>query len=261
MDNLSIKAKLKRVIEQNHSGAGLAFMLSIQFLILLSLVSFSIDTMPELSPTTVRVLGIVETVTVIIFTAEYLLRLYVADSKRQFARSFYGIVDLVAILPFYLGLVITGFGVDFRSIRVLRLLRLFAVLKFVRYSKAIRIFGRAFLIAKEELILFFVAMLMLLYLAAVGIWYFENEVQPEAFGSVFRSLWWAIVTLTTVGYGDVYPLTVGGRVFTFFLLMIGLGTIAIPSGIVASALGQSRSMEEEGRTGRDASPRPGSNNS
>jgi voltage-gated potassium channel len=261
MKSESFKSKLKRIVEQNQSGTGLVFMLSIQFLILLSLISFSLDTMPDLSATTVRLLGIIETVTITIFTAEYALRFYVADSKRQFAGSFYGIVDLVAILPFYLGLIVTGFGVDFRSIRVLRLLRLFAVLKFVRYSKAIRIFARAFVIAKEELILFLVAMLMLLYLAAVGVWYFENESQPEAFGSIFSSLWWAIVTLTTVGYGDVYPLTIGGRVFTFFLLMIGLGTIAIPSGIVASALGQSRSLENEIGSGRDASSRPESNDS
>jgi voltage-gated potassium channel len=245
MRNARLKEKLKRVIEQSHTPAGLAFTLTIQSLIIFSLVSFSIDTVPDLRPATTRILTIIEIVTVMIFTAEYLLRLYVADNKWQFIKSFYGAVDLLAIFPFYLSLLVAGLGIDFRAIRILRLLRLFQILKIVRYSKAIRLFGRAFVIAREELVLFLMALLMLLYLASVGIWYFESEVQPEAFGSVFSSLWWAVVTLTTVGYGDVYPVTLGGRIFTFMLLMIGLGTIAVPSGIVASALNHARSTSNE----------------
>ena len=77
---------------------------------------------------------------------------------------------------------------------------------------------------------------MLIYFAAVGIYYFENEAQPEHFSSIFESLWWSIITLTTVGYGDVYPITVGGRIFTFFILLIGLGIVAIPTGIISSSL-------------------------
>jgi len=80
----------------------------------------------------------------------------------------------------------------------------------------------------------------LLYLSAVGIYYFENAAQPDQFKSVFHSLWWAITTLTTVGYGDMFPITVGGKVFTFFVLMIGLGIVAVPTGLVASALSQAR---------------------
>ena len=77
----------------------------------------------------------------------------------------------------------------------------------------------------------------------VGIYYFENPAQPEAFRSVFHSLWWALATLTTVGYGDIYPITVGGRIFTFFILMIGLGVVAVPAGVVASTLGEARKQE------------------
>ena len=87
--------------------------------------------------------------------------------------------------------------------------------------------------------------MILLYVAAVGIYYFENEVQPEAFASVFHSLWWSVITLTTVGYGDVYPVTIGGRVFTFVVLLIGLGIIAVPPGIVASALSEARKAEDD----------------
>ena len=93
--------------------------------------------------------------------------------------------------------------------------------------------------AKEQILLFLFVTLILIYFSAVGIYFFENKVQPEHFASIFDSLWWAIITLTTVGYGDVYPVTIGGKVFTFFILMIGLGIVAIPTGIISSALTKS----------------------
>jgi len=124
------------------------------------------------------------------------------------------------------------------------LLRLFRVFKLVRYSKAIQRFHRAFVIAREELVLYFAVTLLLLYMAAVGIYFFENKAQPDVFTSVPHSLWWAVATLTTVGYGDVYPITAGGRLFTFLVLIIGLGVVAVPAGLVASALSKAREMDD-----------------
>lgn len=235
---------LKSVVEDTTTKPGRAFGLTIQALIVLSLVTFSIDTLPSLTEQTRRALRLAEIATVAIFTIEYLLRLVVADRKLSFVFSFYGIIDLLAILPFYI-----ASGLDLRSIRVVRLLRLFRIFKLVRYSKAIQRFHHAFLIAREELILFFSVAAILLYVSAVGIYYFEGRAQPDAFGSVFHSLWWAVVTLTTVGYGDIYPITVGGRVFTFLVLMVGLGIVAVPTGIMASALSQARTIENEKDTG------------
>jgi len=137
-----------------------------------------------------------------------------------------------------------------RSVRAFRFLRLFRAFKIVRYSKAIRRFHRAFVIAKEELVLFVIVTLMLMYFSAVGIYYFENETQPEKFASVFHSLWWSVATLTTVGYGDIYPVTVGGRIFTFCVLLIGLGIVSVPAGLVASALSKARAMEDAGEAVR-----------
>ena len=231
---------LKTTIEESSTRSGRAFDIAIQILIIVSLVSFSIETLPDLTNETRQLLRYMEIGTVAVFTIEYLLRIVVADRRFKFIFSFFGLIDLAAILPFYLAT-----GLDLRSIRVVRLLRLFRLLKLVRYSSAIQRFHVAFLIAKEELLLFFMVSLMLFFFAAVGIYYFENEAQPELFSSVFHSLWWAVVTLTTVGYGDTYPVTVGGRLFTFFVLMVGLGTIAIPAGIVASALSEARDMESE----------------
>ncbi len=230
---------LKQIIERHDTKAGRAFDLVIQSLIVLSLVSFSIETLPSLSAGLRRILYWTEAVTVAIFTIEYLLRIYVADRKLAFIFSFFGLVDLLAILPFYVAP-----GLDLRAVRSFRLLRLFRILKLARYNKAVRRFHRALHIAREELTLFLFVALILFYLSAVGIYYFENEAQPVIFASVFHSLWWAVCTLTTVGYGDIYPITVGGRVFTFFVLLVGLGVIAVPTGIVATALAQARELEE-----------------
>lgn len=142
-----------------------------------------------------------------------------------------GIVDLMAILPFDLAL-----GLDLRSVRALRLLRLFRIFKLARYSKAMNRYRDAFISIKEELVLFGVTAMIILYLSSVGIYYFENPAQPEVFSSVFTAMWWAVVTLTTVGYGDVYPVTIGGRIFTTLILMVGLGVVAVPTGLFAAAL-------------------------
>jgi voltage-gated potassium channel len=226
-----MKAYLKNLVEANNTKRSKRFAFFIQFLIILSVITFSIETLPNLKPQTKVILHSIETICVIIFTFEYLARIYVADSKPKFIFSFFGIVDLLAILPFYL-----SFGIDLRSLRLLRMFRLFRLFKMMRYNRAMKHFAQAMLVAKEQIILFMIITLMLIYFAAVGIYYFENEAQPEHFSSIFESLWWSIITLTTVGYGDVYPITVGGRVFTFFILLIGLGIVAIPTGIISSSL-------------------------
>ena len=234
-----MKQYIKSIVESNDNKLSRYFAFFIQALILLSIITFSIETIPNLKPQTRTILQSVEIFSVVVFTIEYLLRIYVADSKPKFVFSFFGIIDLLAILPFYL-----SFGVDLRSLRALRFLRLFRVLKLVRYNRAINHFTRAIGSAKEEIFLFIFVTLILIYFSAIGIYYFENQAQPEHFSSIFDSLWWAIITLTTVGYGDVYPITVGGKIFTFFVLMIGLGIVAIPTGIISSALTKSVDKNE-----------------
>ncbi|SDT07902.1 voltage-gated potassium channel [Maribacter dokdonensis] len=235
-----MKQYLKNIVEINDNRKSRVFAYFIQALIFISIISFSYETIPDLDVTTRKVLRAIEVFCVIIFSIEYLLRIYVADHKLKFVFSFYGVIDFLAILPFYLAL-----GIDLRSLRALRFLRLFRILKLMRYNRAIKHFTKAIALAKEEILLFLIVTLILIYFSAVGIYYFENEVQPENFSSIFDSLWWAIITLTTVGYGDVYPVTVGGKVFTFFILMIGLGIVAIPTGIISSALTKSVDKKED----------------
>jgi len=236
---LNIKIFLKKILQESDSKLGRYFSFFIQSLIVLSIITFSVETLPDLSERSKEILNLLEAIMVGIFTIEYLLRVFVADKKTEYVFSFYGIIDFLAILPFYLST-----GLDLRAIRIFRLLRLVQILKLFRYNQAIRRFQIAFSIAKEELILFGFVALILLYLSAVGIYYFENDAQPEQFKSVFHSLWWAVTTLTTVGYGDMYPITVGGRLFTFFVLMLGLGIVAIPTGLLSSALTQARNEEK-----------------
>ena len=231
---------ITNIVQKSDTTAGRAFDVCIMVLIVYSVITLSFETLPGLPESVDAFLRTSETVVTLIFTAEYLLRIATAPNRRKYIFSFYGLVDLAAILPFYIST-----GLDLRAVRAFRLLRVFRLLKLQRYSKALDRFGKALVIAKEEVIIFLFATFLLLYLSAVGIYYFENAAQPEAFKSIFHSLWWAVTTLTTVGYGDVYPVTAGGRIFTFFILMLGLGIVAVPAGLVASSLSEVRENEEK----------------
>ena len=221
----------------------------LQGVIFLSLLDFAFETLPDLSETQTRWVRAVEVFTISIFTLEYLVRAIFSRHRSKYISGFFGIIDLISILPFFLGL-----AIDLRSLRAFRMLQLFRILKLARYSKAIRRMHRAFVISRDEIVLFAVSALIMIYLAGVGIYYFEHEAQPKVFRSMFDGLWWAVATLTTVGYGDSYPITAGGRLFTFLILIIGLGIIAVPTGMVASALSKARQAEDEEEKEKDNSP-------
>jgi voltage-gated potassium channel len=211
----------------------------LQMVIVYSIITLTLETLPDLSLSQRRFFEISEVVCVSIFSVEYLTRLFKSSDKLKFVFSFMGVIDLISILPFYLNL-----GSGSRALRIIRLFRIFRLLKLARYNKAISRFNQAFISVKEELVLFFLASFFLIYLVSVGIYYFENEAQPQAFQSIIHSFWWSVVTLTTVGYGDVYPVTIGGKMFTFFVLMIGVGIITIPAGLIATAMMKTRNEDK-----------------
>ena len=235
--------KLRKVVEETDTRSGLVFDLSIQALILGSIIIFSLETLPDLAPTTAQTLASIETFFIAIFSLEYLLRILVARDKTKFIFSFWGMIDLLAILPFYL--FTFGMTFDLIMLRAFRLLRLVRILKLGRYSKSLSRMALAMKIAKEDLLLALAATSIMLLVASFGIYQFENPVQPEKFRSVFESLWWALSTLTTVGYGDINPVTLGGRIFTGMILMIGLGVVALPAGIIASSLTEARKQQDK----------------
>lgn len=182
-----------------------------------------------------------EVFSVICFTIEYLVRLWACTSQVKFARPFWGrirfiftpmaIIDLIAILPFYL----TFLHVDMRFVRTLRLFRLFRLFKLMRYSHSLTLFGNVLRNKKEELLITAAIMLVLIILTSSFIYFAEHEAQPDKFTDIPTSMWWAIVTLTTVGYGDVFPVTPLGKFFAGIIAVLGIGMFALPTGILGAS--------------------------
>ena len=192
-------------------------------IIFLTVIDHGLQTMPSMAKYH-DILERWEIVPIVVFSLEYFLRIYSSPKRLGFIFSFWGLVDLLAIIPYYLGL-----PADLREIRVLRFLSL------LKYEPAALNISKAFNRIKKELIIFSLLAIFMLYVSAVGIYHFENPVQPENFTDIFHSMWWAVATLTTVGYGDIYPVTDGGKIFASLVVFIGLGVVAVPAGLVASA--------------------------
>ncbi len=234
------KRSVEEALEGTHPRLGRSVGFAIQGLIVLSVLSIGLETLPHLPDWAHRAFWIEEVVVVAVFTVEYLLRIAIAPNPWRYIFSFWGVIDLVAVLPFYLGLT-----ADFRGVRAFRLVRLLRLFKLAHYSAAAdRIVGSLRLIV-PELVIFACVAATVTYLCAFGIYVFEHPAQPEKFASVFHAMWWAAITLTTVGYGDVVPITLGGRIFTMLMLFVAIGVVAVPTGLVASALSHFR--EEERR--------------
>ncbi len=182
-----------------------------------------------------------EIFSVMVFTIEYLLRVWSCTENEKFHKFLTGrvrfifsplaIIDLIAILPFYLPIFV---AIDLRFLRALRLLRVFRVLKIGRYSNAFIILGAVFKRKKEELLLTVFMVIILLIIASSVMYYLEHETQPIVFSSIPEAMWWGMITLTTVGYGDVYPLTPMGKFVGMIIALLGIGLFALPAGILGS---------------------------
>lgn len=235
-----MKKTIGEIIWGTHSRLGHCFDYIMIGLILLSLVSMVIESMPGI-PNMVRyACGVLELLIILIFTAEYLLRLWTSEKVFKYVFSFWGFVDVIAILPFWLAL-----GSGWEAARTMRILRILRLLKLVRYVAASDRIQIAFELVWRELVIAFFLALLVIIIAAVGIYSFEHDAQPEAFASIPHSLWFAVATLTTVGYGDITPITAGGKAFTFVILMVGIAIVAIPTSLITSALTQARQIHEE----------------
>ena len=195
-----------------------------------------------------------------VFTVEYILRIWTADllypdAKRpriKYMRSFMAVIDLLAILPFFLPFI----SADMRYIRALRLLhttRLLRVFKLGRYIDALHIIVKVIKAQASQLIISMVICFFVMLFSSIIMYTVENPVQPEQFPNILASLWWAICTLTTVGYGDIYPITPLGRFFAAIISLVGIGVIAIPTGIIAA--GFSAVINRENREDGPAKPR------
>jgi len=224
-------------------------------LIMLSVLAVVLESMSGLEQEFSAVFYWLEVFTVSVFSVEYLLRVWCsveANPQRlsgaaailarlRFMISFHALIDLLAILPFYL-LLIGSFGsADMRFLRAVRLLR---ILKLTRYSSALDMLVTTIRENGRALAASFFVLLIVMLIAASGMHIFERQVQPVDFGSIPASMWWAFATLTTVGYGDVTPVTVGGKVFGALITVVGVGMVALPTGILASGYSQQLKLRE-----------------
>jgi voltage-gated potassium channel len=221
-------------------AAGRAFGIFILILIFLNVIAVVLQSEPSLDRRFSAQFYAFELFSVAVFSIEYSGRLWSCVENRRFAHPLLGrlrfvftplaIVDLVAIVPFFAGLT----SVDLRFVRALRLVRLARIAKAGRYVTALRLFGKVFRAKREELILISGLVLMLLVMAASIMYFAENEAQPEKFSSIPASMWWAVATLTTVGYGDVYPITAVGKIAGALVAILGIGFFALPTAIIGS---------------------------
>lgn len=228
--------------DQGNSLASRVFDYFITTLILLSVVSVYAVTF-DLPPKVKTPLARFEDFVAIVFTVEYALRIWTADllhpksgtfgSRVKYVCSSMAIIDLVAILPFWLPMFIPASLLGVRALRLVRVLRL---LKLSRYFEAVASVGDVVRKKRRELMgsLFFVFLMMMV--SSLVIYSAEHDAQPDVFRNAFSGLWWAVATLTTVGYGDIYPVTVVGRIFGAVIALLGIGMVAIPTGIISSGL-------------------------
>lgn len=210
-------------------------------LIVLNAAAVILETVPSIHRNYHQVFVYFEYFSVFVFTTEYLGRVWTCTymkkyrhpvlGRLRFMTSFLPLIDLLAILPFYLPLFVS---LDGRFLRMLRLFRLVRIFKMGRYSSAFNMIMRVVSKRREELLVILTIVFVLLILASSLMYYVEHEAQPEAFRSIPDTMWWGVATLTTVGYGDVYPITPLGRLLAAFIAILGVGIFALPAGIIAS---------------------------
>ena len=210
----------------------------IYLLIIVNVIAMILESHENISNIYGNTLFVFEAISIYIFSFEYLYRLYLAFRENKFKGVFkyifsvYGLIDLISILPFYLNQFVK---LDGRFFRILRLFRLTRIFKLGRDSESLKLFIKALTAVKSELkFTLFLSILTILF-SASAIYYLEHDAQPEKFSSITESVWWATVSLATVGYGDVYPITPGGKMFASIISLIGIGVVAIPTGIISAS--------------------------
>ncbi len=225
--------KIHEVIFEADTKSGKIFDIILIIAILLSVVVVMLDSIAEVNNEFGNVFYVLEWIFTILFTIEYFLRLISIGKPLKYATSFFGIVDLLAILPTYFSLLFPG-SQYFLVIRVLRLLRIFRVLKLVQYVGEAKSLRQALKASKRKIIVFVFTVLIVVVIFGSLMYVIEGE--DNGFTSIPRSIYWAIVTLTTVGYGDISPITPLGQALAAIIMILGYGIIAVPTGIVTAEM-------------------------
>lgn len=228
---------LFRTIYGTGTKAGKRFDVILLWAILISVLLVMLESVPELHDRYLTELRYAEWFFTILFTIEYILRIAVVRNPLKYILSFYGLVDLISILPSYLGLFIVG-SHSLMVVRTLRLLRVFRVLKLMRYVRELRSLGDAIVGSRRKIAVFLMSVLALTVIFGTLMYMVESK--EAGFTSIPRSIYWAIVTLTTVGYGDIAPQTVIGQFLASVIMLFGYAIIAVPTGLVTAELIQEK---------------------
>lgn len=238
---METRERIWEVVELAAAGdwASKVFDIFIISMILLNIAAVIVGSLEGFSERYSNLLDLFEILSVAIFTAEYLLRVWACTSKPMFSHPIWGrlkfcltfaaVVDAMAVLPFYLPFIL---GADFRFLRIMRLFRITRILKLGRYSASLQLIGRVMRNKKEGLMVTITVALILLITVSCLMFYLEHEAQPEAYPSIPAAMWWGVVTLTTVGYGDVYPMTACGKLLAGLAAFLGVGLFALPTAIL-----------------------------
>ena len=240
----SLKERVHGVLEESSGGTPIHRLvnLGIVGLIVVNVVASIIETVPGTTLRYGSIFAVIESVSVAVFVVEYFSRMWVASCDDAY-KGFGGrlkfmlrpvmIVDALATFP---SLLLPA--LDLCSLRLLRIFRLLRTLKLVRYSRSLRVLGRVLSSRRDQLALCLSFVGVLLILSSSLLYFAENQAQPEAFSSIPATMWWAICTLTTVGYGDIYPVTIIGKLLASVLAVLGVGLFALPAGILASGFSE-----------------------
>ena len=250
---MGLRKRIDEVVTVGRPGDKLnrAFGIFIVSLIGLNVVALILQSVKSIDALCPRLFSVFELVSVIIFTIEYVARLWSCVEKPVYHRPWLGrlrfaatpmaMIDLFAILPFYLPFL----GLDLRFLRILRMMRIFRVAKLGRYSQSLQILNRVLVTKKEQLLCTVFVLVLLVVIAASLLYYAENHVQPEAFSSIPAAMWWAVTTLTTVGYGDISPQTGLGKFMASIIAILGIGMFALPTGILGAGFVEEMSRNQK----------------
>ncbi|MFT7297294.1 MAG: voltage-gated potassium channel [Sphingobacteriales bacterium] len=236
----SIKSQLYTIIFGTDTKWGKRFDLILLWVIVASVLAVMLESVRAIKIEHGMLLRIIEWVFTVLFTIEFIVRLWVVNSKKKYIFSFYGMIDLLSLLPSYLGIFFGG-AHSLMVIRTLRLLRIFRILKLARFLGEAAQLKEALLASRHKIIVFLVAVIALATISGTAMYWVEGY--DNGFTSIPKSIYWAIVTLTTVGYGDIAPQSVFGQFLAAFIMIMGYGVIAVPTGIVTAELTRSANKE------------------
>lgn len=241
----SLKDKLYSIIFESDTPAGRAFDIALLWLIVGSILLISVESLPSVNGLQLQYIFLLEWLVTIIFTLEYIIRILVVKNKKKYVKSFFGVIDLLAILPTYLSILIPGTQVAL-VLRIFRLLRVFRILKLGRYIGESYVLLNALKASRYKITVFLEGVLVVVIIFGTLMYLIEGE--ASGFTSIPESIYWAIVTLTTVGFGDIAPLTPFGRAVASLLMLLGYGVIAVPTGIVSAELSRTKPAKARTRT-------------